>query len=68
LRELKAVRPILHRHFASFAMKAETKRIILQEDNQAVFRILNAMVSASCPMMAEIRRLEVVLRTLGVKI
>jgi hypothetical protein len=68
LRELKAVRLLLQRHFASFVAAAETKRILLHEDNQAVVHILNAMVSASRPMMAELRRLEVMLRILGVKV
>jgi hypothetical protein len=67
LRELKAVRLLFQRHFASYVAKAETKRILLHEDNQAVVHILNAMVSASRPMMAELRRLEVMLRALGVR-
>jgi hypothetical protein len=67
LRELKAVRDLLQKHFASFMAKAETKRILLHEDNQAVLHILNDMVSSSRPMIAEIRRLEVMLRILGVK-
>jgi hypothetical protein len=61
------VRLLLQRHFASFVAKAETKRILLHEDNQAVMHILNAMVSASRPMMAELHRLEVMLRALGVR-
>jgi hypothetical protein len=56
LRELKAVRLLLQRYFASYVAQAETKRILLHEDNQAVVHILNAMVSASRPMMAELRR------------
>jgi hypothetical protein len=68
LRELKAVRLLLQKHFASFVARAETKQILLHEDNQAVVHILNAMVSASRPMMAELRRLEVMLRILGVKL
>ena len=68
LRELKAVRLLLQRHFASFAARAETRNILLHEDNQAVVHILNAMVSASRPMMAELRRLQVMLRVLGVRL
>jgi hypothetical protein len=68
LRELKAVRLLLQKHFASLVAEAETRRIFLHEDNQAVVHVLNAMVSASRPMMAELRRLEVMLRTLGVKL
>jgi hypothetical protein len=68
LRELKAVRLLLQKHFASVVAKAETKRILLHDDNQAVVHILNSIVSASRPMMAELRRLEVMLRILGVKL
>jgi hypothetical protein len=68
LRELKAVRMLLHRHFASFVARAETRKLLLHEDNQSVVRILNAMVSASRPMMAELRRLETMMRVLGVRI
>jgi hypothetical protein len=39
----------------------------LHEYNQAVVHILNAMVSYSRPMTAELRRLEVTLRALGVR-
>ena len=67
LRELKAVRLLLQRHLASFVEKADTRRILFHEDNQAVVQILNAMVSASRPMMAELRRLEVMLPALGVR-
>jgi hypothetical protein len=67
LRELKAVRLLLQRHFAAFVARPSTKRILVHEDNQAVVHILNAMVSASRPMMAELRRLEVMLRVLGVR-
>jgi hypothetical protein len=68
LRELKAVRLLLQRHFSSYVAQEDTKRIPLHEDNQAVVHILNAMVSASRPMMAELRRLEVMLRALGIRI
>jgi hypothetical protein len=52
LRELNAVRLLLQRHFASYVAQAETRPILLHEDNQAMVHILNAMVSASRPMMA----------------
>jgi hypothetical protein len=68
LRELKAVRLLLQKHFASFVAKTDTKLIFLHEDNQSVVHNLNAVVSASRPMMAELRRLEVMLRILGVKL
>lgn len=43
-------------------------KLLLHEDNQAVVFILNAMVSTSPMMMDELRRLQVLLRALGVKI
>ena len=68
LRELRAVRLLLQRHFAEYVRRPHVQRLLLHEDNQAVCYILNAMVSASKPMMAELRRLQVMLRTLGVHI
>ena len=68
LRELKAVRQLLHRHFASYISDPRVRRLLLHEDNQAVVYILNAMVSASRDMMVELRKLEVVLRVLGVRL
>jgi hypothetical protein len=67
MRELKEVRLLLQRYFASYVAQAETKLILLQEDNQAVVYIFNATVSVSRPMMAELRRLEEMLRALGVR-
>jgi hypothetical protein len=61
------MRLFLQKNFASFVAKAETKRILLHEDNQAVVHILNSMVSASRPMMVDFWRLEVMLRIMGVK-
>jgi hypothetical protein len=40
LRELKAVRLFLQRHFASYVAKADTRQILLHEDNQSVVHIL----------------------------
>lgn len=68
LRELRAVRLLLHRHFCDFVSDPHIRRILLHEDNQAVVYILNAMVSASRPMMAELRKIEKLLRVLGVRI
>lgn len=45
-----------------------TRRGLLDEDNQGVVNILNAMVTASTVMMAELRRLEVLLRVFAVRI
>jgi hypothetical protein len=64
---MKAVRLLLQRHFGSYVAPAETKRNLLHEDNQAVAHILNAIVSASPPMMADLRRLQVMLREFGVR-
>jgi hypothetical protein len=67
LRELEAVRLLLQRHFSSYVAQAETKRILFYEDSQVVVHILNAMFSASRPIMAELPRLDVTLRALGVR-
>jgi hypothetical protein len=37
LRELKAVRLLLQKHFASFVLKAETNLILLHEDNKQLY-------------------------------
>lgn len=68
LRKLRAVRLLLHRHFAEFVSDRRVRRLLLHEDNQAVVYILNSMVSASKEMMVELRRLEILLRVLGVKV
>jgi hypothetical protein len=68
LLEMKAVRLLLQKHFASSLARAETMRILLHEDNHAVKHILNAMVSASRQMMAELQPMEVMLRILGMKL
>jgi hypothetical protein len=65
---LKAVRLLLHRHLASYVAKADTRQILLHNDNQSVVHILNAMISASRPMMAELRRLETTFHVLGVRV
>lgn len=67
-RELRAVRLLFHRHFARYLPSPSIQRLLLHEDNQAVVCVLNAMVSASKAMMAEPRKLQVLLRVLGVTI
>jgi hypothetical protein len=57
---------LLQGHFASYVAKAEARQILLHEDNQSV--VHNTMVSASRPMMAELRWLEAMLRALGVRV
>lgn len=68
LRELKAVRLLLQRHFAEYVQDPSVQRLLLHEDNQAVVYVLNSMVSASRPMMAELRKLQALMAALGVKI
>jgi hypothetical protein len=68
LRELRAVRLLLQRHFAEYVSREETRKILLHEDNQAVVYILNAMVSSSSRMMQELRRLQAMLHALKVRI
>ena len=68
LRELQAVHLLLHRNFAAYVSEAHTRHILLQEDKQAVSYIHKAMVSASKEMKVELRRLEVLLRVLGVRL
>lgn len=68
LRELRAVRLLLARSFAEYVSDCHTRHMVLHEDNQAVVFIINAMVSASRPMMAELRKLRALLHALGIVI
>lgn len=68
LRELKSVRLLLQRHFAEYVKDPSVRRLLLHEDNRAVVYILNSMVSASRPMMAELRKLQALMSALGVKV
>jgi hypothetical protein len=68
LRELRAVRLLLQRHFADYVRREETRKLLLHEDNQAVVYILKAMVSSSTRMMQELRRLQAVMQVLNVQI
>jgi hypothetical protein len=63
---LKAVLLLLQRHFSSYVAKAETRQILLHEDNQSVV-LVNVMVAPSRPKVAEPRRLEAMLRVLGMR-
>ena len=60
---LRAVRLLLRHHFAEYVRRPHVQRLLLHEDNQAVCYVLNAMVSVSKPVIAELRRLQVMLRT-----
>jgi hypothetical protein len=68
LRELRAVRLLIQRHFADYVRREETRKLLLHEDNQAVVYILNAMVSSSTRMMQELRRLQAMMQVLNVQI
>lgn len=60
-RELKAIRLILTGSLGSQLLHRGHRDLLLHVDNQAVVHITNALVSASRPMMRELRRLKSVL-------
>lgn len=68
LRELRAVRLLLHRHFSAYVSDPHVKRLLLHEDNQAVVTVLNAMVASSPALMSELRKLRAMLASCGVRI
>lgn len=68
LRELRAVRLLLHQSFSAFVSSPQTQRLLVHEDNQSVVYVLNAMVSASKAMMAELRKLQKILVALDVRL
>lgn len=68
VRELRAVRLLLHRHFSDFVSDLRIRRILVREDNQAVVAVLNAMVAASPAMMSELRKLRILLHAMGVEL
>lgn len=55
--ELRAVCLLLAHSFARFMTGHRVWYLLLHEDSAAVVSILNSMVSASQPMIAELRRL-----------
>jgi Reverse transcriptase (RNA-dependent DNA polymerase) len=65
-RELKAVRMLLMGAIGTKIKEADVKRLLLRTDNTGVMHITNAMVSASRPMMRELRRLKLILDTMGI--
>lgn len=67
-RELKAIRLLLTGSLGKRVVQEGHKNVLLHVDNQAVVHITNSFVSASRPMMRELRRLKVVLERLGVQI
>lgn len=58
----------IHRHFPAFVSDPHVLKVLLNEENQAVFYILKSMVSAFRAMMAELKEIEVLLHVLGVRI
>lgn len=67
-RELKHIRVLLSGYLETKAVERMRIRLLLNVDNQAVVHITNAFVSASRPLMREIRCLQVVLDRLGFQI
>lgn len=68
LRELKAIRLLLMGPLGREIAQSEHKNLLLHVDNQAVVHITNGLVSASRPMMRELRRLKSVLDRMGLHI
>lgn len=58
---------LLQRYFAAYVSQPEVQGLLLHEDNQVACFILNAILSASKAMMAELLRLQFMLRTLAVR-
>lgn len=58
LRETSAVWLLLRRHFVSQVSQTHGGRLLLHKDNQAVVYVPNAVVSASKPRVAEVRRMQ----------
>lgn len=67
-RELKAVRLLLTGSLGTEVTRGEHRNLLLDIDNQAVDHITNSFVSASSPMMRELRRLKTVLDRQGFRI
>jgi Reverse transcriptase (RNA-dependent DNA polymerase) len=67
-RELKAVRLLLMGNLGQRVKDAGATKLLLHCDNAAVVHITNAMVSASRPMMRELRLLKRLLDSMGVTI
>jgi hypothetical protein len=58
VRELRAVRLLMSRHFAEELSHPLTRRLILWEDNQAVVAAIKKMTCRSVAMMSELRKLK----------
>lgn len=68
LRKLRAIWLLLHQHFSGYVSETRIRRIILHEDDQAVVYELSAMVSASNEMMVQVRKLDVLMKAMIVRI
>lgn len=67
-RELKAIRKLLQGNLGTEIAKRGHENLLLHVDNQAVVHITNSFVSASRPMMRELRKLKLELDHMGLKI
>ena len=67
-RELKAIRKLLMGHLGHKLEQESVQNLLLHVDNHAVVHITNALVSASRPMMRELRKLKLCLDRLGLQI
>lgn len=67
-RELKAIRKILQGTLGQEVRDRGLRELLVHVDNQAVVHITNSFVTASRPLMRELRRLKLVLSKLGVHI
>lgn len=61
---LCAVRLLLHLSFLDYVFDPRVRRVLVQEENQAVVYVLKKMVSASQPMIVELKKLEILFRVL----
>lgn len=68
LRELKAIRKLLLGRLGQRIAASSVTDLLLHVDNQPVTHIVNSLVSASRPMMRELRRLKAVLDRLGIRV
>lgn len=59
---------LLHRHFCGYVPAPGVRRILVHEENQDAVLFLNLMVSASKPMMSELRKFEVLMRVQGLRL
>ena len=67
-RELKAIRKLLMGHLGHKLEQESVQRLLLHVENQAIVHVTNALVSASRPMMRELRKLKLCLDRLGLQI